>query len=708
METINWQIEGMSCSNCALTIGKYLEKEGLHNVKVSLMSGDVSFESAGQLNQEHLRKGIQGLGYRVTKEGPGSGTAKKPLNRNLRYVLICSPFTAALLLPMTGNLLPMRLMQELMSPWVQLMLCLPVYLTGMSFFGRSAIHSIRNGIPNMNVLIAIGATAAFLYSLTGTVFALGSAYQFYETAALIITLVFFGYYLEDIAVRTTQTALNGLARSQKLMANMIAFDENHQELIFPIENTELKSGDLILIRSGEQVPADCRILWGEAEVNEAIITGESLPLSRQAKDTLIGGSLMVSGTVKAQVSAAAKDSVLSNIINLVKRAQGEKPPVQQLADRISAVFVPIVLGLAAVCFLANFMYWHAFTPALIRSIAVLVIACPCAMGLATPAAIAVGLGRAARTGILFRNAKSLESFKNIRLVVFDKTGTLTTGAFTIGNWHFAEPETEGSFKQIAFSLEKYSTHPLATCITREWRQKTDLRWLKIEEIKGMGMRAETKTGDIYWAGSYKIASALTTEDTHTIYIVRNDRLLGWIDLQDSLRPEAPAVVAYLHAKGIRTLLLSGDREAACRLIAAQAGISEVIAGQTPAQKLEKITALNAQTPTAMVGDGINDAPALAKATVGISMSDASQIALQTADVVLMNNGLKQLPSALGLGRHTFLTIKQNLFWAFLYNTVAIPIAAFGLLTPAVAALAMGFSDIVLVINSVRLFVKKVV
>ncbi len=287
---------------------------------------------------------------------------------------------------------------RLMDPWVQLTLCLPVYLTGMSFFGRSAIYSIRNGLPNMNVLIAIGATAAFLYSLAGTIFGLGSAYQFYETAALIITLVFFGYYLEDVSVRTTQRALNGLARSQKVMANMIAFDDNHQELIFPMENTELKSGDLILIRSGEQVPADCRILWGQADVNEAIITGESMPLSRQAKDTLIGGSLMVSGTVKAQVTAAAKDSVLSNIIDLVKRAQGEKPPVQQLADRISTVFVPIVLGLAVICLLTNFICLHAFTPALIRSIAVLVIACPCAMGLATPAAIAVGLGRAARMG----------------------------------------------------------------------------------------------------------------------------------------------------------------------------------------------------------------------------------------------------------------------------------------------------------------------
>jgi P-type Cu+ transporter len=727
METINWQIEGMSCSNCALTIGKYLEKEGLKNVKVSLMSGDVSFETPERVDQEQLRKGIRGLGYTVTGEAAGTGTAKKPLNTHLRYLLICLPFTLALILPMLLEWLPAHGMDGgmrqiagsgggilwlaywLMRPGVQLLLCLPVYVVGMYFFGRSAINSILNGLPNMNVLIALGATAAFLYSLTGTLFGLGPAYLFYETAALIITLVFFGYYLEDVSVRTTQKALNSLARSQKVMANMIAFDDTHQELIFPMESTELKSGDLILIRSGEQVPADCKILWGEAEVNESIITGESLPVVRQAKGLLIGGSLLVSGTVKAQVTAAARDSVLSNIINLIKRAQGEKPPVQQMADKISAIFVPIVLGLAGISFLVNFGILHAFTPSLIRSIAVLVIACPCAMGLATPAAIAVGLGRAARMGILIRNARSLESFKDIRQVVFDKTGTLTTGDFSISNWHLADASlTEEEFKRIVFSLEKYSNHPLATCIAREWKQRSDLRWMKIEEVKGMGMRAENKAGDVFWAGSYKMAAALTADDKHAMYIVRNDRLLGWLDLHDSIRPETPAIVAYLHSKGIRTLLLSGDREAACRRVAEQTGIQEVLAEQTPAQKLEKIATLNAQIPTAMVGDGINDAPALARATVGISMSDASQIALQTADVVLMNHGLKQLPAALGLGKHTFLTIKQNLFWAFLYNSIAIPVAAFGLLTPALAALVMGFSDVVLVINSVRLYVKKVV
>ena len=705
METINWKIDGMSCSTCALTISKYLEKKGLRNIKVSFASGDVSFDTPGQFDRQQLQKGIQDLGYTVAKEDSPAAGAGKPMNRHLRYLLFCLPFTLILLLHMAGDYLPLH---WLMFPWVQFGLCLPVYLAGMNFFGRSAIKSIANGLPNMNVLIAAGATAAFLYSLTGTMFGLGPDYQFYETAASIITIVFLGYYMEDASVRTTQQALTSLVKSQKTMANMIAFDDQHQEQIFPLENTQLRTGDLILIRSGEQVPADGKILWGEASVNEAIITGESLPLEKKAKDTLVGGSLLVSGVVKVQVTAAAADSVLAGIVRMVQQAQGEKPPIQQLADRISAVFVPAVLIIAVLTFGGNYWAQQGLAASLMRAIAVLVIACPCAMGLATPAAIAVGLGRAARQGILFRNAKSLESFKNIRQVVFDKTGTLTTGNFSISDWRQTDDSvTPEEFRQITFSLEKYSTHPIARSITGEWRQKNPLYWTKIEELKGLGMRAWTRTGDTYLAGSYKMAAALTSDGSHNVYIVRNDRLLGWIDVKDAIRPEAAAVIQQLQKKGIHTILLSGDRQAACDQVAKETGIQEVLAEQTPAQKLEQITRLNGQTPTAMIGDGINDAPALAGATIGISMSEASQLAMQTADVVLIGHGLQQLPTALGLGKHTFGTIRQNLFWAFFYNIIAIPVAAFGLLTPTLAALVMGLSDVVLVFNSLRLFVKKV-
>jgi Cu+-exporting ATPase len=490
---------------------------------------------------------------------------------------------------------------------------------------------------------------------------------------------------------------------------MIAFDGDHQEVILPIENTQLKVGDLVLIKTGEQVPIDCKILWGDIHVNEAIITGESIPVHKKAKDFLIGGSIAANGTAKAQVTATGTDTVLSSILNLVKQAQGEKPPVQLLADKISAIFVPLVIGIAFLTLAINWMVLKDFTPALMRSIAVLVISCPCAMGLATPAAIAVGMGRAARNGILFRNATSLELFKDIRQVVFDKTGTLTTGAFTISAYTILDPTLlDEDFKRLVCSLEKYSTHPIARSVLASWKLKNEIRWQKVEEIKGLGITATDKEGVQYTIGSYKVAENLTTDQNHSMYVTKGNQLLGWIDLADEIREEAASVIQYLHSKGIKTILLSGDRTEKTRDLATQLGIQSFIAEQSPQQKLEQITRLNAIEPTVMVGDGINDAPALAKATIGVSMSDASQIAMQSAQVVLMNHGLKQLPTALGLGKHTYTTIKENLFWAFIYNIVAIPVAAFGFLVPGIAALVMGLSDVVLAANSVRLFIKKVV
>jgi Cu+-exporting ATPase len=407
-----------------------------------------------------------------------------------------------------------------------------------------------------------------------------------------------------------------------------------------------------------------------------------------------------------------EDTVIDHILKMVQDAQTEKPPVQKLADKISAVFVPVVVAIALLAFFVNYSFVHVgFTQSLLRSIAVLVIACPCAMGLATPAAIAVGLGRAARNGILFKNAGSLEFFKNIRQVVFDKTGTLTTGDFIIKDLQLIADNSLCStdhFRRIVFSLEKYSTHPIAKSIAKSWKAKNEIRWAKIEEIKGLGMKATDKEGNEYTAGSYKVAKHLTGDLSHNIYVIRNNELLGWIDVADEVRKEAKQVISMLHARGIKTILLSGDNKLKCDLVAKQLGMDEVVAEQTPQQKLERIAGYNLIAPTAMVGDGINDAPALAKATVGISLSDASQIAMQSAQVILVNYGLKHLPLSLALGKQTFLAVKQNLFWAFLYNIIAIPIAAAGLLTPAFAALAMGLSDVVLAINSLRLNWKRIV
>ncbi len=702
MNKWDWKVEGMTCANCALTISKYLEKQGLNDVKVNLMSGDVSFTSTNGIAEEKLKKGIKGLGYEVAEKNISTKQQNNFLKTPLQKFWFCLPFTFLLWLPM----LPIQL-HWLMDPWIQFGLCLPVMIVGMNYFGKSAINSIRNGIPNMNVLITLGATSAFIYSFIGTIQNLGNNYLYYDTAATIITIVLIGYWMEDVSIAKTQEILKSLSSEQKVMANMIAFDDQHKEQILPVEGANLRIGDLILIKSGEQIPMDCKILWGDCTVNESIITGESMPLEKHARDFLIGGSNLDGGVVKAQVTATGHETVLAKIIDLARQAQADKAPIQKLADRISAVFVPVVLVLAVITFLTNRFLLHIpLDASLMRSIAVLVIACPCAMGLATPAAIAVGLGRAAKNGILFKDAKSLEQFKTIRQVVFDKTGTLTTGNFVIGSFKAPAGE-EKEFRKICYSLEKFSNHPIAKAITTEWKTTEIIKWKNIEEIKGSGIKAVDNHKNIYLIGSYKAVGHLFNDPYHSVYVMKNNSIIGWIDVKDEIRPEAKHIIDYFKKRGIKTVLLSGDTNYKCIQVKEILGFDEMYAEQSPEQKVKVIAELSTVAPTAMVGDGINDAAALAKATIGIAVSEASHIAIQNAQVVLVNNGIKNLPMALQLGQHTYITIKQNLFWAFFYNIIAIPIAAIGLLTPGVAAFAMGFSDVILAANSLRLKWKKV-
>lgn len=705
-ERIYWKVTGMDCTTCALNITKYLTDKGHTDVKVNFTGGDVSFTPAASQPLEDIEKGITKLGYKVISKdqtaGTNVGTDQNAHFREKWMFFVCLIFTFPLLL----HMIPVLQFHILHHAYVQWALATPVFIIGLFYFGKSAWYSLRNGIANMNVLIVLGATAAYVYSLYGIFSGNASQYLFFETTASIITLVFFGNYLEGRAIEGTQKALQKLVRTQKVMANMIAYDDAHQEQIFPVENMNLRVGDLVLINTGEQVPMDCKILWGNVTVNEAIITGESLPLERNINDKLIGGSIVESGSVKAYVTATGDDAVLNHIIKLMQEAQGEKPPVQLLADKISAIFVPLVVALALITFAGNYFFTDiGFGSSLLRSIAVLVIACPCAMGLATPAAVAVGMGRAARNGILFRNATSLESFKNIKQVVFDKTGTLTTGHFVIKN--FETNIDQDIFKRVVYSLEKFSNHPLSKSITAAWKNTELIKWARTEEIKGLGIRATDKEGNTYMAGSWKIIPA-SSDKAHSIYISKNEEQIGWIDMEDELRPEVKDVLHWLHRNQIKTILLSGDRKEKCEAVAAHLQIDEVYSEQSPEQKLQKITSFTAATPTAMIGDGINDAPALAKATIGISLSEASQLAVQSAQVVLSNNGLKKLPDAIGLGKHTYITIQQNLAWAFLYNIIAIPVAAFGFLSPTFGALIMGLSDVVLAANSVRLNFKKLV
>lgn len=700
METISCKVKGMNCSSCALTISKYLEKKGMEDVAISVATEELRFNVPEGANAGEVINGINSLGYEVVL--PDQGGATKPFYTTLAFKFwFCLVFTAPLLLHMWVS------WHWLHNAWVQLALTLPVYITGMLHFGRSAFRSLKNGMANMDVLITLGATAAFAYSLTGTLMNMGADYLFYETAAAILTLVFLGNLLEERSVKSTTTAIAELAKMQHTVAKKIHVNEKGEEHIDEVDNNALRVGDRVLVNTGDKIPMDGTIYWGSGHVNESMITGESEPVARNEKEKVIGGTLLDNGSIKIYITATGKDTVLSYIIELVKQAQHNKPPMQKLADRISGIFVPAVLGIALFTFLG--WYFIGGTPldvAIMRSVAVLVIACPCAMGLATPAAVMVGLGRAARNGILIKGANTLESFRNIRQIVFDKTGTLTTGKLQIGEWKAIGMDNE-TFRSLVYSLEKYSSHPIARSLAAAWKGVPETALQQVREHKGTGMAAKDKEGNEWRLGSYIMAKDATADDAHSIYLLRNGALAGWIDFIDELRPEAKKVIAELRQKGIRTILLSGDMRRKCEQLAAELHIDQVFAEQSPQQKLQKIDALMAGAPTAMVGDGINDAPALAKATIGISLSDSTQVAMQSANVILLNNHLGALPLAMGLGKHTYLTIKQNLFWAFAYNVVAIPVAALGFLNPIVGALVMGLSDVVLAINSIRLRFKNV-
>ncbi|ATL49772.1 ATPase P [Chitinophaga caeni] len=703
METISCKVKGMNCSSCALTISKYLEKKGMQDVNLSFATEELSFTLPnGDETPSQILEGINDLGYEVIL--PGEEQQQVPFYKELRFKFYCClVFTLPLLLHMWVN------WPWLHNPYVQLALATPVFIVGMFHFGTSAFRSLKNGTANMDVLITIGAIAAYGYSLTGTLRHLGENYLFYETAAAIITLVFLGNLLEERSVKQTTTAISELAKMQVTTAKKLdSHAPGEEEHVHEVDNRHLKVGDRVLVNTGDKIPMDGTIYWGDALVNESMITGESQPVSKKGKDKVIGGTILEDGNIKMYITATGKDTVLSYIIELVKQAQGNKPPMQRLADKISSIFVPVVLGISLLTFIGwYFIAGVAVSNAIMHSVAVLVIACPCAMGLATPAAVMVGLGRAAKNGILIKGGHTLEEFKNIRQVIFDKTGTLTTGKLSIGDMYF-EGMDEQAFRSIIFSLEKYSSHPIAKSITQIWQGTPTITLKQVREQKGIGMLGKDEAGNQWQLGSYKIAQHLTGDDSHEVYLLKNDAWVGWLNFKDELRPGARNAVSALKAQGIEPILLSGDTKRKCQELATKLGIEKVYSEHSPAEKLQKVNEIMALAPTAMVGDGINDAPALSKASIGISLSDATQVAMQSANVVLLKNDLASLPLAMGLGKHTYLTIKQNLFWAFSYNVVAIPVAALGFLNPILGAAVMAVSDIVLAINSIRLRYKKVI
>lgn len=692
----------MTCANCALGITKYLEKQGLEDVYVNFTTSEVRFKSSDHINISSIIEGIETLGYRVVE--PTKPEPKQTRNRfsALEWqFLLTLPFTLVLI---SSMFVPVRILNDAI---VQLFVCIPVFLPGLYYFGKSALGSLRTGVLSMDVLITIGSSAAFVYSLIGTINGLGHDYLFYETAASIISLVLLGNVIEHRSVKQTTTAIRDLTELQPQKANLVTRDEETgKETITETNTAALKKGDILRVNTGDRIALDGRIIDGIAQVDESMISGESLPVAKNRNDKVIGGTINVAGSFLMEVTATGNETVLSNIIQMVKDAQQSKPAIQKLADRISAVFVPVVLGISAITLLVSiFLFSISFQGAMMQAIAVLVIACPCAMGLATPTAVMVGLGRMAKSGILIKGGATIEKLTKIEQIVFDKTGTLTTGNFRISRMQ-SNGMAKTEFEDILFSLEQHSSHPIAKSVVSALSHASLLPLKQVNETKGLSISGIDEMGNRLEAGSYNIARNQTAEDNHNIYVLRNDKLIGWADMEDEIRPEAKHTITYLKKQGIKTIMLSGDRQAKCKSVAEELGMDEYYAEQSPEQKLDLIEKLSNQSATAMVGDGINDAPALAKAYVGISLSNATQIAIQSADVILLNGDLKLIEKTMALGRLTVRTIKQNLFWAFFYNVMAIPIAAVGLLKPIYAALSMAFSDVFVIGNSIWLKSKK--
>ena len=695
-------VDGMTCNNCAASLNRFLERKGLEDVYVNFQTREVRYrQGAAGITLDEVKKGIHKLGYSVVED---TGKAPAQWWTLERKLMISAVFTLPLLLHHLAMMVGLPL-HWLDNYWLQLLICLPPFIIGFLHFGRSGLSSLKGGVPNMDVLIFVGSTAAFIYSLIGVLLQ-EADYIFFETSATIITLVLMGNWLEKRAVHQTTTAIGELARLQVEKAWKVT----PSGTLVSLNRDEVQLGDILQVNEGDKVPLDGVIVEGAASIDESMLTGESLPVEKKAGSRVIGASVIVSGNLRMKVTAAGRDTVLSQMIELVKTAQQDKPAIQRLADKISAIFVPVVLGISLFTLLiAYFGFGLPFQQALMNAIAVLVISCPCAMGLATPTAVMVGVGRLAKNGILVKGGQTLETFSNIRNAVFDKTGTLTTGQFAVKNIIYHQGQ-EARTNALIYRLEQHSSHPIARSLAKAMETRlngVNIVLEQVEERRGLGVFASDAEGNQFGIGSRRLLDQAAENEEGHLFLTENGRLLATIEIVDELKPEARGAIDFLRQKGITPILLSGDRRAKTEEVAALLGISQVYAEQLPEQKLAVVDRLAKDAPTAMIGDGINDAPALAKATIGVSLSNASQVAIQSAQIVLLNGKLDYLKRALSISEHTVLTIRQNLFWAFAYNIVAIPVAAMGFLNPMWGALFMAFSDVIVIGNSIRLKYKKI-
>ncbi|BCA86154.1 copper-translocating P-type ATPase [Enterococcus saigonensis] len=717
-QVASFVITGMTCANCSARVEKELKAQPgvLHaNVNLATEKATVQFS---ETTADDLIKSVENIGYGAILDDQEhrQQVADKKLariQRMRRDLVMSAVLVAPLMIAMIAMLLGFN------TPWVhffhrpivQLILVVPIQFgVGLRFY-KGAYHALKTKAPNMDVLVSLGTTAAFLLSFYNG-FLGGNPHELYfESSGMIIALILLGKYLETTAKNKTSSAIKQLMQLQAKVARILNEDGSQSE----VEIAAVKESMKVIIRPGEQIPVDGIVVSGKTTVDESMLTGESMPVTKTTDSTVFGGTLNNTGQLVIKTLKVGDETVLARIIRMVEEAQGQKAPIQQIADKISAVFVPSVLVIAVVTLIVTGLVSGDWQAALMHSVAVLVIACPCALGLATPTAIMVGTGLGAKNGILIKGGAVLEQAAQLNAIVLDKTGTITKGKPAVTDLQLATVD----LLAILVSLEKASEHPLATAIV-DYGHKREIKEESInhfESLPGLGITGQVK-GTTYFVGNPKLMADKEdsgnylsklhqwTKEGKTVMLISNETtILGAVAVADEIKTTSKAAIATLQKHGITVYMLTGDNQVAAEFIGSQVGIAEqnIFAEVMPDEKSAKIAELQAKgILVGMVGDGINDAPALALADVGIAMGSGTDIAMETADVTLIHSDLMYLDQMLQLSKGTIKKIKQNLFWAFVYNTVGIPFAALGFLNPIIAGGAMAFSSVSVLLNSLSL------